>query len=127
MSLKISNLRLGLDQPEATLPDLLAHRLGVGRDAIGRWRILRKSLDARQHDDIHFVYSAEVETEEEVAIAPRSGIEAYEEDRFDWPEVGEEPLRHRPVIIGAGRRGCSRRISWRRTDMRRSSWNAAGT
>lgn len=104
MSLRVSNLRLGLDDSEESLPDLLANRLGVGRDAIANWRILRKSLDARRHDEIHFVYSAEAElADESLVVAP--GVARSEPDDFDWPEPGSEPLRNRPVIIGSGPAG----------------------
>src|SRR5215211_75909 len=91
MSLKVANVRLELDDPEGALPEKISERLGVGRETIARWRILRKSLDARRHDDLHFVYSAEVER--------------FEADRFDWPEPGSGRLEHRPVIIGAGPAG----------------------
>jgi hypothetical protein len=48
MALRISNVRLSVDEPEANLPARLARILGVKPGALGRWRILRKSLDARQ-------------------------------------------------------------------------------
>jgi uncharacterized protein len=103
MALKVSNIRLGLDEPEDTLPDHLASRLGVPRDAVASWRILRKSLDARRHDDIHFVYAAEVEVPEASIAVP--GVPVSLPERFDWPESGSEPLRHRPVVVGAGPAG----------------------
>lgn len=110
MSLKVAAIRLDLDEPEEILPVKLAERLGVGPDAIGRWRILRKSLDARRRGEIHFVYSAEVELpEDEDALAAHGlapGVERFVADRFDWPEnPGPEPLEHRPVIVGAGPAG----------------------
>jgi uncharacterized FAD-dependent dehydrogenase len=109
MSLKVANLRLELDEPEAALPGKLSGRLGVGPEAIARWRILRKSLDARRHDDLHFVYAAEVELpDEETRLAARGlgpDVERFEDERFDWPEPGTQSLAHRPVIIGAGPAG----------------------
>ncbi len=105
MSLKIANIRLGIDEAEDALPDRVAARLGVDRQSIARWRILRKSLDARKHDDIHFVYAAEVELPPEVPVAAGRNVEDYQPSRFDWPEPGNEPMRHRPVIIGAGPAG----------------------
>lgn len=105
MSLKIPNIRLGLDEPEEALPDHLADRLGIPRDAIASWRILRKSLDARRHDDIHFVYSAEVDAPEVEASIAVPGVSPSTPESFDWPDAGDEPLRHRPVIIGAGPAG----------------------
>src|SRR5579864_518543 len=109
MPLKVSNIRLGLDESEEALPEKLAERLGVGRDAIARWRILRKSLDARRQDEIHFVYSAEVELPgDQSSLAeryPGPGVEQFVPQRFDWPEPGREPMAHRPVVIGAGPAG----------------------
>ncbi len=108
MTLKISNVRLELNETEEALPEKLSARLGVGRADIARWRILRKSLDARRHDDLHFIYAAEVELpngEDEIATRLPTGIERFEPDRFDWPEPGSLPMAHRPVVIGAGPAG----------------------
>src|SRR3954451_20164587 len=109
MSLKVANVRLELDDAEEALPAKISERLGVGREAIARWRILRKSLDARRHDDLHFVYSAEVELPEgEAQIAQRGpwpDVERFEAERFEWPEPGSGRLEHRPVVIGAGPAG----------------------
>jgi uncharacterized FAD-dependent dehydrogenase len=109
MALKIANLRLELDEPEASLPEKLCERLDVTPADIARWRILRKSLDARRRDDLHFVYAAEVELPaDESAVAERlagSGVERFQVERFEWPEPGQEPLEHRPVIVGSGPAG----------------------
>ena len=107
MSWKVANIRLELDEPEQVLPEKLADRLGLARDGIARYRILRKSLDARRHDDLHFVYAAEVDIPGDVASMRKAGveIEPYVPEGFDWPEPGREPLEHRPVVVGAGPAG----------------------
>src|SRR3954465_8064585 len=109
MSLKVANLRVELGEPEESLPEKLSARLGVSPSEIARWRILRKSLDARRHDDLHFNYAAEVELPDaESALAPRLDgreFERFAPERFEWPEPGAVPLEHRPVIIGAGPAG----------------------
>jgi uncharacterized FAD-dependent dehydrogenase len=109
MSIKIANVRLELDEPEEALADKLSDRLGVGRETIAGWRILKKSLDARRHDDLHFVYAAEVELPAEaIRSAARTlgpDVEPYVAERFEWPEPGTRPLARRPVIVGAGPAG----------------------
>jgi uncharacterized FAD-dependent dehydrogenase len=109
MSLKVANLRLELDDPEASLPEKISARLGVSPGDIARWRILRKSLDARRHDDLHFVYAAEVELpadEETVAERARGhDVGRFEAERFDWPDPGPAPMGHRPVVVGSGPAG----------------------
>jgi uncharacterized FAD-dependent dehydrogenase len=104
MSLKLAHLRLELDEPETALTGKIARRLGVPPAEITRWRILRKSLDARQHDDLHFVYAAEVELPASpVDLGP--DVEPYREEPFHWPQPGIQPLPQRPVIVGAGPAG----------------------
>lgn len=109
MPLKVSNVRLELDESEAELPAKLAARLGTRSDDLRRWRILRRSLDARRRDEVHFVYSAEVDVGGDEARvlehAPGPCVELFEAARFDWPEPGTKPLRHPPLIIGAGPAG----------------------
>jgi uncharacterized FAD-dependent dehydrogenase len=60
MPLRVRNLRLGIDESEHALPEHIARVLGVRHGDILHWRILRKSLDARDKDDLAFVYSVEV-------------------------------------------------------------------
>ncbi len=64
MSIRVANIRLELGEAEEGLPGKISDRLGLGLDAIASWRILRKSLDARNHNDLHFTYSAEVQLAE---------------------------------------------------------------
>jgi uncharacterized FAD-dependent dehydrogenase len=109
MPLRVSNIRLGLDEPEASLPDHLALIFDVPAASLGPWRILRKSLDARDKDHIGFVYSVEVILrEDERKIWQRAGkvrfretrADLYTEPAFVMPEPGTRPLAHRPVVIG---------------------------
>ncbi|MEY4790044.1 MAG: hypothetical protein RLZ61_2262, partial [Planctomycetota bacterium] len=67
MALRVSNIRLAVEDPETTLPDRLARSLGIEPTDIQRWRILRKSLDARDRQ-IQFVYSAEVQLLDEQKV-----------------------------------------------------------
>ena len=59
MPIRVTNLRLGLDEPLDALPDHLGRLLSVRPSELD-WRILRKSLDTRDKRDIHFVCNAEV-------------------------------------------------------------------
>jgi uncharacterized FAD-dependent dehydrogenase len=110
MALRVSNLRLGIDEPEAALPARLAAVLGLGPAEPLCWRILRKALDARDKDALQFVYTAEVHVADEarlVALAarlahPRARVDPYHEEPFSVPPPGGEPLPHRPVVVGSG-------------------------
>lgn len=109
MSLRITNLRLPVEQPEEALPEVMARSLGIPATEIRRWRILRKSLDARSRDDLEFVYSALVELPgvESARLRPRQPvkIEAFEPPVFVEPACGSDPLDDRPVVVGSGPAG----------------------
>jgi len=114
MSLRVSNIRLCLDEPEAGLPARLARLLGVGPELLRRWRILRKSLDTRDKSALRFVYAVEVDlAEDETRIArhqrraghPEARIEPYREIPFRMPPPGLNSLAERPVVIGSGPAG----------------------
>jgi uncharacterized FAD-dependent dehydrogenase len=114
MLLRVSNVRLPLDEPEAALPEHLAHQLGLKAQVFQAWRILRKSLDARDKGSLQFVYSTQVSLPDDDArrlltakSLARSNvrIEIFQETPFTMPEPGPEKLDHRPVVIGSGPAG----------------------
>ena len=124
MSIKVANIRLELDEPEEGLPEKIAARLGLGPGEIDRsWRILRKSLDARGHDDVHFAYAAEVELPDEdqrASIAsPSSGRSALRARALRLARAGPAAAR---ASAGHRRRrarpACSPAICWRETGYR---------
>jgi uncharacterized FAD-dependent dehydrogenase len=111
MPLRVSNIRLGVDEPESVLPQRLAALLGISAHTPLRWRILRKSLDARDKSTLQFVYTAEVILpEDETAVAqlalrtahPVAHIDLYQEEAFNVPLPGSRPLPQRPIVVGSG-------------------------
>src|SRR6516165_2208118 len=116
MSIRVSNLRLSLDEPETVLPQRLARVLGLTPNAVQQWRILRKSLDARDKDALQFVYAAEVTLPEDESLVvgrlrhathPAARVDLYHEPPFEMPPPGHAPLEERPVVIGSGPGGLA--------------------
>ncbi|MGD9857080.1 MAG: NAD(P)/FAD-dependent oxidoreductase [Planctomycetaceae bacterium] len=109
MSVRISNLRLPVEEPESALRGAAARRLGVGEADIRSWRILRKSLDARSRHDLRFVYSVVAEVPDEAAILkripPTADIQPFHPADFDDSPPGNTPLHNRPVVVGSGPAG----------------------
>ena len=116
MPLRVSNIRLRYDEPEAELPGRVARILGLAQDDIRNWRILRKSLDARDKNSLQFVYSIEVGIDNDenrlAALAARAAhrsarVDHYEQEPFILPPYGGAPLSHRPVVVGSGPGGLA--------------------
>ncbi len=114
MAIRVSGIHLPLDEPEVALPEHLERILSLAPGVLGGWRILRKSLDARDKDRLRFVYTVEVslpEDEDRVVargrnrIAQGARVERYTDPPFVMPPAGTRPLEHRPVVIGSGPAG----------------------
>jgi uncharacterized FAD-dependent dehydrogenase len=104
MSLRVSNLRLPVEEPEANLPAHLARALGLAPVDLGRWRVVRKALDLRDKRQLRFVYNFEVDltADAKPRAASSAQVEEYTEPPFTMPEPGPAPLPHRPVVVGSG-------------------------
>src|SRR5262249_22405465 len=109
MALRISNIRLRVEEPEAALPGHIARLLGASHTAPPPWRILRKALDARDRHDLSFVYTVEVRPSDEESVLARFArrrsavkVDRYHEEAFTMPPAGSAALAHRPVVVGSG-------------------------
>jgi uncharacterized FAD-dependent dehydrogenase len=109
--IRISNIRLSIDESEEVLPVRFARVLRLDPATPLRWRILRKSLDARSPSSLQFVYSAEVTLPDDEsrildnarrAVRPPITVDLFAEEPFVMPTAGMRPLPERPVVIGSG-------------------------
>ena len=119
MPIRLSNIRLNVHESELALAREVNRALGLPGGAAPRWRILRKSLDARDKADMSFVYAVEVAlagaidaaAEEAELVARlnrrRTGVAAdlYQEPAFELPAPGASPLPERPLVVGSGPAG----------------------
>lgn len=68
---------------------------------VKRWRIFKKSIDARNKNDVHFVYTIDIDTDD-LKIAGR--LTKVEE--IEFPKIqNKRKSEYRPVIVGAGPAG----------------------
>lgn len=103
MPLRISNLRLPVEEPDDGLPRALARACGVKESDLGPYRVVRKALDLRDKRALRFVYNVELDAE--LPRKPPSSpakIEAVPFEPFSMPSPGSRPMPHRPVIVGSG-------------------------
>jgi uncharacterized protein len=133
--LRLTDLKLPLDHPEAALAAAIVARLGIHADELGGYSIARRSYDARKRGAIVLIYSVDVETPREAEILGRlQGIAGSAgssdgdggknsnnnsgKDKPALPQVGPTPdtsykpvaraparLPLRPIVIGMGPSG----------------------
>ena len=108
MLFRITGIRTPVEWPETDLPSAVADVLQIPVEEIRQWRILRKSLDARQRSKLQFEYSVAVElVTPPRGISDRSGyrIDTWTPGEFFDPDPGLNPVKHRPVVVGSGPAG----------------------
>ncbi|MCA9057311.1 MAG: NAD(P)-binding protein, partial [Planctomycetaceae bacterium] len=109
IQLRVSSIRLPVGQPEAELSRVVAARTGIAEADFRAFRILRKSLDARQRDRLQFVYSVVLSVDTWNPRRSRGSegvtIEAWEAQPFEDATPGTSPMPQRPVVVGSGPAG----------------------
>ena len=102
----VRNLRLFPGESLDTLRTRAAKKLGVRPEDILSEKLVRRSLDARKKDDIHFVCSLAVELndkgEKRAARKKNSDIVPYQEKEYPIPQVNNT---EQPVVVGFGPAG----------------------
>ena len=106
MQVRLTNIALPVEASESELQSQIARRLNVAAGDIQSWRVLRKSLDARHWKQLQFVYSVSAVLPERPSAQPLpSHATEWQAQDFVDATPGEQPLEHRPVIVGSGPAG----------------------
>ncbi|WP_394541393.1 NAD(P)/FAD-dependent oxidoreductase [Lysobacter enzymogenes] len=74
--LRLTDLKLPLDHPEAALREAIVARLGIAADELTGYTIAKRSYDARRRGAIVLIYSVDVDTPREADILRRLQLDA---------------------------------------------------
>jgi len=108
MSIVISNIRIGIDEPEQSAIDFAINKIKVSQTQIKKTYIYKKSLDARKKGNITFIASVVVdlyEKEPEIARSISDPFVKYKESNSIDFECGSDKLENPVIIIGFGPSG----------------------
>ncbi|MGN1085135.1 MAG: NAD(P)/FAD-dependent oxidoreductase [Lachnospiraceae bacterium] len=117
--LRVQQVKLDIHHKKEDLWIKAAKVLSVRKEDIIELRPVKRSLDARKKDDIHYSYVCEVtlaspalEAKVLRRVKPQTAVLA-ERLYYSHTPTGTEKLKHRPVIVGAGPAGlfCAYRLA----------------
>ncbi|HEY9191545.1 MAG TPA: NAD(P)/FAD-dependent oxidoreductase, partial [Methyloversatilis sp.] len=104
--LRLTEVKLPLDHPEAALRAAILARLRIGADELTGFTVFKRSYDARKRSAIFLIYSLDVEVRDEAALLARLKDVPHVQPTPDmtYRFVAQAPtdLALRPVIIGMG-------------------------
>lgn len=93
---------------EEFLLTAISNILRVPSKELSNLSIVKKSLDARKKDNVHYVYEVDIKVENEDKILKRNkslDITKTPDETYEFPNDGKENLTERPVIVGSGPAG----------------------
>lgn len=100
--IRIDQIKMGLDESLQSLSDKIEKTIG---QKPAEYFILKKAIDARKKDDIHFVYSVAVKAEKEERILKKvKNSKPFDNKTYEYPLLKKE-MKLRPVVVGSGPAG----------------------
>lgn len=114
--IKIAQLKLSIDKvdikdyqrEQAVVRNAVIKMLKIQPEELLEYRIVRRSLDARKKEDIHYSYVVEAALVNEGKVLKNKrlkGIEAVQPKKLPELVFGTEKLSSRPVVVGFGPAG----------------------
>ena len=107
--IRINELRLPLEHPPEALHSAVATRLGIAEGAIRKLTVFKRSHDARKKNALLFIYTVDLEIDDEAAVLARFADDPRVKPSPDtsYHLVAQAPtdLAQRPVIVGFGPAG----------------------
>jgi len=104
--LRLTNVQLPLDHPEADLQAAILARLQIPADQMLGFTVFRRGYDARKRSAISLVYTIDVSVQNEPAVLARlqgvPNIALSPDTSYKYVAKAPDVLPLRPVIIGFG-------------------------
>lgn len=98
---RINNIKIYEDLDNNSLIELICKKYHIVYEDILDWHIIKKSIDARNKDNIHYLYNIAISFKSEKKY---SKFDDYK--KFELPNINiKNNNLERPVIVGAGPAG----------------------
>lgn len=104
--LRLTEIKLPLEHPESALQVAILERLGIRAEELLRFKVFKRSPDARRKSSIQLIYSVDVELSDEAGVLKRLAgkphIAPAPDMTYRFVARAPEGLAERPVVIGFG-------------------------
>ena len=107
--LRIRQVKIPLDKDNNEFLYMAVSKiLKVKRADLSNLIIVKKSLDARKKDNVHYVYEVDVSiVNEDIILKKNKSIDIFKspDERYIFTSCGTKKMVNRPVIVGSGPAG----------------------
>lgn len=104
--LRIKDIKINVNK-EHLLINKICNKLKINSKDIKEYKILKRSIDARNKEDILYVYEIDINVINEQNILNKNikNVSISKKEKYQINITGSKALKHRPVIIGSGPSG----------------------
>lgn len=107
--LRVSQVKVSLDEDEKLLENKLRSKLKLGKKTVMSYQIHRRNIDARDKRMIYFVYSIDVklekDKEKEILHKKIKDVTKAPQGYSYYLQRGTTFIKHRPIVVGFGPAG----------------------
>ena len=104
--IKIRQIKVSiLNDTKEELIKKVSKKLNIKDTDIKNIRINKKSIDARDKNNINYVYEVIIDVNNENKIKISKDIIKYEEEEYTYKITGTNTMKERPIIVGSGPSG----------------------
>ena len=104
--LRITELRLPLEHPEAALEIAILKKLDIAKSALIGFSVFKRSYDARKKDALLFVYSVDVSVHDEAALLKKfrgnKSVGPTPDTSYHFVGHAASSASLRPIVVGFG-------------------------
>lgn len=108
MPIKINNIVLSINDENEMLLSKVSKSIGLNKNDIREFRILREAIDARRKNAINFTYSVLVSCDEEEKVVKNANDKDISFEKsiiYEKFVYGKNKMNYRPIIVGMGPAG----------------------
>ena len=107
--IRIRQIKLSIEKQDIKfLKQKISSKLKISEKDIILLKIIKKSLDARNKNNLLYVYEIDIELKNEKNILKKyasKDIFTSPKEDYIFPEIGNKNLTNRPIIVGSGPAG----------------------
>lgn len=106
LMIRINNVKLGLNFEQRDIEDVIRKNLKIKH--IPPYHIFKLSLDDRKRNQVKYIASIDVEVPNEQKLVKQlhnNNIMSTNAVTYSFPDGGNVPMKHRPVVVGTGPAG----------------------
>lgn len=105
--LKIRQIKLNINHNQNELTNKILKKLKIKEKGLINYQITKKSIDARDKQNIMYVYeiNANIKNENQILKKHINDIFKAENETYKIPKPGKKPLKSKIIIVGSGPTG----------------------